>query len=136
LITYDDFFQGHQVVELRLIFRIVPTAETPLRDDRFLTYARRFDIVPQVNKNISGSTSRGLYPEPTSSLYVLKRAQRANGELVGDILPLHQVRVSVELTPCFGAKADRRLTKYNSFDYCSEFRLNKYLDKELYLALS
>ena len=122
---------------MRLIFRIVPTAGNPLHDDRFLIYARRFDIVPQVNRDITGSsTSRGLYPEPTSSLYILRRAQRANGDLVGDILPLHQVRASVELTPRFGTKADRRLTKYNSFSYCSEFRLNKYLDKELYLALS
>lgn len=122
---------------MRLIFRIVPTAENPLHDDHFLIYARRFDIVPQVNSGITGSsTSRGLYPEPTSSLYILRRAQRASGDLVGDIIPLHQVRVSVELIPRFGTEADRRLTKYNSFSYCSEFRLNKYLDKELYLALS
>jgi hypothetical protein len=98
---------------------------------------RRFDIVPQINKNISGSsTVRGPYPEPRSSLFILKRARRANGELIGDILPLRQVRTLVDLTPCFGKEADRRFTKYNSSTYCSEFRLNKYFDKELYLSLS
>ncbi|KAF8809172.1 hypothetical protein BYT27DRAFT_7222697 [Phlegmacium glaucopus] len=81
--------------------------------DCFLTYARCFDIVPQINKNIS-----------------------ANGELIGDILPLQRVRAPVDLTPCFGNVADRRLTKYNSSTCCSEFRLNKYFDKELYLSLS
>jgi hypothetical protein len=126
-------------VELCLIFRIVQHARSFLgfREDRFLTYARRFDIVPQINKNISGSsTARGPYPEPKSSLYIFKRAKRANGELIGDILPLQQVRTLVDLTPCFGNVADRRFTKYNSSTYCSEFRLNKYFDKELYLSLS
>lgn len=31
------------LTELHLIFRIVPTAENPFRDDRFFTYARQFD---------------------------------------------------------------------------------------------
>lgn len=120
-----------------LIFRIVQHTRFAFCEDRFLIYARRFDIVPQINKNISGSsTARGPYPEPKSSLYILKRARRANGELIGDILPLQQVKTPVDLTPSFGNKADRRLTKYNSSTYCSEFRLNKYFDKELYLSLS
>jgi hypothetical protein len=122
---------------LCLIFRIVQPTRSLFHEDRFLAYARRFDIIPQINKNISGSsTVRGLYPEPKSSLYILKRARRANGELIGDILPLQQVRALVDLTPCFGDVADRRLTKYNSSTYSSEFRLNKYFDKELYLSLS
>jgi len=105
--------------------------------DCFLTYARRFDIVPQINKSISGSsTARGPYPEPKSTLYILKRAKRANGELIGDILPLQQVKAAVNLIPCFGNEANRRFTKYNSSSYSSEFWLNKYFDKELYLAFS
>ncbi|KAF8808233.1 hypothetical protein BYT27DRAFT_7222975 [Phlegmacium glaucopus] len=112
--------KGHQVVELCLIFCIIPDMKRLFWEDCFLTYACRFDIVPQINKNISGSTTaRGPYPEPKSSLYILKRG-----------------KASVDLTPCFGNVADRRLTKYNSFSYCSEFRLNKYFNKELYLALS
>jgi hypothetical protein len=122
---------------LCLIFRIIQPTRSFFREDRFLVYARRFDVIPQINKNVSGSsTVRGPYPEPKSSLYILKRARRANGELIGDILPLRQVRALVDLTPCFGDVADRRLTKYNSSTYCSEFRLNKYFDKELYLSLS
>lgn len=122
---------------MRLIFRIVHQTRSLSYEDRFLTYVYRFDIAPQINQNISGSsTVRGLYPEPKSSLYILKRAKRAKGELIGDILPLQQVRAVVDLTPCFGKVADRRFTKYNSSTYCSEFRLNKYFDKELFLSLS
>ncbi|KAF8808091.1 hypothetical protein BYT27DRAFT_7097852, partial [Phlegmacium glaucopus] len=129
--------EGHQVVELCLIFRIIQRTRSLSHGDCFLTYARRFDIVPQINKNISGlSTAQGPYPEAKSSLYILKQARRANGKLIGNILPLQQVRAPVDLIPCFGNVADHRLTKYNSSTYCSEFRLNKYFDKELYLSLS
>ncbi|KAF8817000.1 hypothetical protein BYT27DRAFT_7325734 [Phlegmacium glaucopus] len=116
---------------------IIPDMKCLFWEDRFLTYACQFDIVPQINKNISGSTTaQGPYPEPKSSLYILKQGKRANHELIGDILPLQQVRASVDLTPCFGNVANHHLTKYNSFSYCSEFWLNKYFNKELYLALS
>lgn len=41
----------------------------------------------------------------------------------------------MELTPCFGDKADKWLTKANSFEYTQEFCLDKYFDKELFCAL-
>lgn len=130
---------GHQVVELRLIFRVVPLrSDHPLKEDCFLTYVRRFDIVSQVNKQISGSsTLRGLYPEAASSMYIVKRARRTtqNQAFVGDIMPLQQVRQLIDLIPRFGKEADRRLTRYNVLEYCSEFWLNKYFEKELYFAL-
>lgn len=108
-----------------------------MADDCFLAYVRRFDVVPQINEAMSGSaTRRGPYPEPASSLFILKRARRSDGSLVGDIIPVRQIRELVELIPRFGEKADRRYTQYNSLNICSEFYLNKYLTKELYLALS
>lgn len=91
--------------------------------------------MPQVNPSFSGSNSHGPYPEPLSSLYLLKRAKRAGAEIIGDILPLNQVRELVELIPRFGEKADRRLTKFNSLQVNSEFWLNKFFTKEVYLAL-
>jgi hypothetical protein len=44
--------------------------------------------------------------------------------------------VAVELTPCFGKRADPRLTKQNSLDYLDEFWLSKWFNKELFWALS
>lgn len=93
--------------------------------------------MPQINKDITGSsTLRGPYPEPASSLFIVKRARRANNKHIGDILPLQQVRELIDLIPRFGKQADRHLTRYNVLEYCSEFWLNKYFDKELFLALN
>ncbi|KAF8802554.1 hypothetical protein BYT27DRAFT_7111964 [Phlegmacium glaucopus] len=128
---------GHIIVDLQLIFRIVPSYPHEIYGNQFLTYVRRFDIVPQINAAISGSrTLKGPYPEPSSGLYVLKRSKRSTGVVMGDVLPLDQIRSLANLTPRFGNKASRILTKENSLEYCAEFWLNKYFTKELFLALN
>lgn len=128
---------GHIVVDLQLIFRIVPSNPHQTYGDCFLTYVRRFEIIPQVDATISGSrTLKGPYPEPSSGLYLLKRSKRSTGVIMGDILPLHQIRSLVNLTPRFGKKAGRILTKDNSLEISTEFWLNKYFTKELFLALN
>jgi hypothetical protein len=118
--------------------RIVPAnPRFPPGNDRFLTYVQRFDIVPQLNPKVSGSMRvKGPYPDPVTTLYILKRAKRANQSIVGDVVPLEQLRALVELTPRFGAQADRRLTKTNSLAYSLEFFLDKYFDKEMFFALN
>jgi hypothetical protein len=125
------------VVDLRLIFRIVPFDPQAPSGKRFLTYVQRFDIIPHLNAAVSGSRSlKGPYPDPISGLFALKRSKRSNGVLMGDVVPLDQIRTLVDLTPRFGKEAHRGLTKENSLSYSSEFWLNKYFNKELFLALS
>lgn len=102
--------------------------------DRFLSYVQRFEITPQPVAR--GSTIRGPYPEPNSSLYLLKRSKRGNGELLGDVVPLDQIRALADLAPRFGEKANQGLTKENSHHLSKEFYLNKYFDKEMFLALT
>lgn len=123
---------------MRLIFCIIPRSSDPLPFPfhQFLTYARRYDIVPQANPGISGLLRKDIYPEPDSSLFLLRRAMRTSGVPIGDIMPLQQIRALADLIPNFGTEANCRLTYTNSFHYCSEYWLNKYFDKELYLALS
>ncbi len=105
--------------------------------DRFLTYVQRFDIVPQVNPLVSGSsTLRGAFPEHSTSLYVLKKGKRSNGTIIGDILPLDQLRTLVDLVPRFGKIANQSLTKDNSTIYSTEYWLNKYFTKELFWSLT
>lgn len=89
--------------------------------------------MPQLNTG--SSTVRGSYPEAASSMYILKRARRANNSFIGGIVPLQQIRGMVDLVPRFGEKADRRLGKTNCLAYSTEFWLNKYFDKELFYAL-
>ena len=66
----------------------------------------------------------------------MRRAKRANGMAVGDVLPLEQIRALVALVPRFGDKADRCLTSTNSLSYSAEFWLDKYFGKELFFALN
>ena len=55
---------------------------------------------------------------------------------MGDIIPLQQIRALAELTPCFGAKADRRFHSANNLQYGVEYWLDKYFTKDLFYALS
>ncbi|KAJ7807710.1 hypothetical protein B0H13DRAFT_2243903 [Mycena leptocephala] len=120
---------GHTICQLRMIFRVVPWKDCPppAGAHGFLAYVQRFNIVPQM---------RGGFPEPASGMYQLKRARRVDKSIMGDIIPLDRLRVRVELTPNFGKMADRRLKKETSLDYCDEFWLAKWFNKELFFALS
>ena len=130
------YIKGHGVAQLRLIMRVVPLkgfSQDPI-SDIFLTYMQRFDVIPQINQKFSSRA--GSFPEPASTLFVLKRALRGDGTPLGDIIPLTQVRGLADLVPRFGTKADARLTRQNSLEYSTEFWLNKYFDKDSYFALT
>lgn len=94
--------------------------------NRFLVYARRFDVIPQQRSQVDQATG----------LYVLKRALRASGMHLGDVFPLDQIRSYVHLVPRFGRTADPRLTSTNSSQFAQSFWLNSYFDKEFYYAIS
>jgi hypothetical protein len=101
-----------------------PLGETGVQwpwEDQFLVYVQRFDI--------SGE-------DTSSQLKILKRAKRTNGQRIGDVIPLRQVRAFAHLIPRYGASADTRLTAWNSFEHSSEFYLNKYFDKDTFFSLS
>lgn len=132
----DTVSLGHSVVQLRLIFRVVNAdhTETLAGTDRFLVYVQRFNIVSQINQGMPASA--GPKPDPTTGMFVLKRAQRSDKTMMGDIVHLSQVRTPVDLIPRFGNKADPRLTKETILEYGMDFLLNKYFDKELFYSLS
>ena len=130
----------HIIAEVCIIFRIVPPSHRHSEEitrhvyDRFLAYIRRYDVVKQPNPH--NPSLRGIYHEPNTGLYLLKKSTRANGEWLGDIVPLDQIRAMADVTPRFGAKANRQLTCSSSMAYSAEFWLNKYFDKQLFYALS
>ena len=95
-------------------------------------YAQRFDIIPQLTTT---PPTRAAIPDPTTGLYVVKRALRANRSRIGDIIPLSHFRMPVQLVPRFGAKADSRLTSSNSMEWSKEFFLNAYFDKDIFQYL-
>lgn len=115
--------------------RIIPSRETPpaVKENPYVAYVQRFDVVPQLNPAAQSATKS---PESASSLYVLKRARRADNSLLGDIVPINQLRGLASLIPRFGEKADPHLNKTNSLFYTNEFWLNKYFNKEMFFALT
>jgi len=118
------------VAEICIIFCLIPSSHRVTREtdqhiyNRFLAYVRRYNVVNQLNPGLNGG------------LYLLKKAIRANGEQIGDVVPLDQIRALVDLTPRFGSKANAKLTSSTSIAYSKEFWLNKYFNKELFYALS
>ena len=94
--------------------------------DKYLVYAQCFDVVPQIDPSQSGSNShKGIFSEPSTGMYVLKRAKRTNGTVIGNVIPLDQLHALVDIVPCFGKQANSFITKENSVSYSSEFWLNK-----------
>lgn len=65
----------------------------------------------------------------------MKRAVRADQSPMGDIIPLSHCRISTHLIPRFGEKADPHLTSANSMEYCKDFSLNKFFDKDIFCFL-
>lgn len=100
----------------------------------FLTYAERFDVIPQPTN--LGSTTRARCPDPVTGMYVLKRAFRSNGTRMGGVVPLSQARIAAPLIPKYGTQADPKLTCHNSLEFSTEFFLNHFFDKELYYFLN
>ncbi|KAJ7741685.1 hypothetical protein B0H16DRAFT_1728463 [Mycena metata] len=125
---------GHTVCQIRMIFRVVPPRYTVPRPETkgFLAYVQHFKVVPQTNPMGGG---KGMLPEPASGMYLLKRARRSDGSIMGDVIPLDRLRAPVELTPRFGKVADRRLSKETSLDLCDEFWLSNWFTKEVFFAL-
>ncbi|KAG1881763.1 hypothetical protein C8R48DRAFT_550766, partial [Suillus tomentosus] len=107
---------GHTVAQIRLIMRPIGKSSTQWSwKDQFLTYVQRFDILND--------------RDPTTQLHLLKRAKRSNGNRMGDVIPVSQMRAPINLIPRFGAIADVRLTAYNSMEHAAEFWLNEFWDK-------
>ena len=117
------------------MFHVIPSRRSPpqLCTDMFLAYVQHFDIVPQPNPQ--RPNQKGSYVEPSTGMYCLKRARRSDGSFFGDVIVLNHIRALVDLVPRFGEAAEKFLSKETVLEHVSEFRLNKYFQKELFYAL-
>ena len=68
-------------------------------------------------------------------MYCLKQARHSDGSFFGDVIVLDHIRALIDLVPRFGEFADKRLSKETVLEHVSEFRLNKYFQKEHFYAL-
>lgn len=88
--------------------------------NHFLTYVQCFDLVQH---------------HIETGMPLLKRATHANGERLGDIIPISQLWSYINVLPHFGAVADPCLMECNSLKHSREFFLNKYFDKNIMFSL-
>ena len=73
--------------------------------------------------------------ESSTGMYCLKWACHIDGYFLGDVIALEHIRALIDLIPHFGEAAEKRLSKETVLEHVSEFRLNKYFEKELFYAL-
>jgi hypothetical protein len=97
-------------------------------------YAQRFDIIPQPCPH--SLEQRGLYVEPSTKMYCMKCARQSDKSIMGGIIALGQVRALINLVPLHGEVADKRLMKETFLEYGSEFWLNPYFDKDLFILFA
>ena len=112
--------RGHSVAQIRIIFRV-------LLSSLFLAYVQHFHIIPQGNP---------MNTSAVTGMHLLKHAMRVDGQHIGEVIPLTQVRSPTHLVPHFSHEANLCLTKLNTYELSTEFWLNKYWMKEFYYALS
>ncbi|KAG9318973.1 hypothetical protein JVU11DRAFT_1089 [Chiua virens] len=112
---------GHVVVQLRIVFRMLGT-------DEFLTYVQCFNVTPPTLGHTTDINAAGLH--------ALKCATRINGDRIGDVLPVSYLRSPVHLVLHFGKNANSHLTKHTSHKLSNEFWLNHYWNKQIYYSLS
>ena len=73
----------------------------------FLTCVQHYDIIShEICPFLSLDSLQGPFPNPITSMYILKHTIHADGSQMGDIVPLQQLQNYVKLMPCFGKKAD------------------------------
>ena len=113
--------------------RLVPHPNLPpvAGVDKFIAYVQRFDIIPQP-PSTTVSSPRQPRPDPVTGMYLLKRSTRSDGSRLGDIVPLSQCRIPIEIMPRFYKKADHRLANSSSLEISTEFWVDKYFHKELF----
>ena len=112
---------GHVIVQLRLIFR-------PINAEYFVAYVQCFNVTSH-QENLDGV-------HPGTGMHLLRRATNSRGTRVGDVVPISHIRSAAHLIPNFGKEAHSRLTRQSSYEFSTDFWLNKYWSKEFYSALS
>ena len=71
-------------------------------------------------------------PEPGIDMFVVKRHMRANGDRMGDIFQLTDIREVLELVPSFGKEMPEGLNCNNSLNsnLIQSYYVNNFSDKE------
>ncbi|KAJ3847452.1 hypothetical protein EV368DRAFT_51159, partial [Lentinula lateritia] len=151
IVNVDQSFQwprssleGHAIVLVKMIFTVAQPRRPSLPIEgthRFLAYCERLDIVnqppppPQYQHLPCYRACPFRYPDYSTGCYILKRARRADGTPMGDIIPVSQFRSFADICPLYRGNPHPSLLKSTSQYHSDEFLLNKYFNKETFFAL-
>ena len=98
----------------------------------YLLYTWWLNIVPQF---IISPPTCATVPDLVTRLYVMKHAFHVDRSCISNIVLLSHCCMPIQLVPRFGTKADVRLTSRNSMEWCREFFVNAYFDKDIFQYL-
>ncbi|KAJ3888382.1 hypothetical protein GG344DRAFT_53732 [Lentinula edodes] len=151
IVNIDQSFQwprssleGHAIVLVKMIFTVAQPRRPSLPIEGthcFLAYCERLDIVNQPPPPLQYQhlpcyrACPFRYPDYSTGCYVLKRARRADGTPMGDIIPVSQFRSFADICPLYRGNPHPSLTKSTSQYHSDEFLLNKFFNKETFFAL-
>ena len=115
---------GHRIAQLKVIFSIPKRATAQLfpynhPPPHYLAYVEWF-------------TPFTKSPQANHLLYRIKRSLSPNGERLASIIPLQNIRRSIQLFPSFGPVAPREWTSSNVLDLCPSFYVNSFTDRHSY----
>ncbi|KAJ3904129.1 hypothetical protein F5879DRAFT_1010080 [Lentinula edodes] len=151
IVNIDQSFQwprssleGHAIVLVKMIFTVAQPRRPSLPIEGthcFLAYCERLNIVNQPPPPLQYQhlpcyrACPFRYPDYSTGCYVLKRARRADGTPMGDIIPVSQFRSFADICPLYRGNPHPSLTKSTSQYHSDEFLLNKFFNKETFFAL-
>jgi len=122
-------FLGCRIVQVWIIFTPMPSHPTNDLPPVYV-YRQFFKISTSHRESLDGVDF--FKPAPHIDMFLLHRHMRSNGQRMGDIMRLMDIREVVELVPWFAAKMDDRLNENNSLDLPDSFYLNNFADKETF----
>ncbi|KAG9308640.1 hypothetical protein JVU11DRAFT_11593 [Chiua virens] len=127
LISIDDD-KRYLVAQVRAILQPVTDPMSPP-----LIYVEFFNFSNTHFVNMDGICI--AVPAPKIEMFVVQRRLRSNGQRLGDVVRLDDVRDIVQLVPKFGGKVSPSVTRDNSLEIGQEFYVNSFADKEVFHAI-
>lgn len=97
-------------------------------------YGHCFKFLPG-NSETSPNGHTIYLPAPVIDMFVVEHHKRANGDRLGDIFKLEDIREILELVPRYGQKVPAGVTCNNSLEVMDSFYINNFSDKEMFHAV-
>ena len=119
---------GYLIAQVRAIVQPItnPTSPPLLYVEFFSFSTAHFQMVDGI---------RVAAPAPDLEMFLVRRRLRSDGQHLGDIIRLDDVRQVIELVPKFGSSVPQNMTCDNSLELGGDFYVNSFADKETFHAI-